>query len=134
MIPAMTIGQVARAAGVGVETIRFYERKKLISQPKRSTTGYRTYDQEIAQRVRFIRRAQELGFSLAEVRQLLELRLDPRRSCSEVKAEAGTKIETIDSKIGELRRMRKALHALAESCSGAGPTSACPILDAIDNT
>jgi MerR family copper efflux transcriptional regulator len=134
MIPAMTIGQVAKAAGVGVETIRFYERKRLIPQPKRSTTGYRTYDQQIAQRVRFIRRAQGLGFSLAEVQQLLELRLDPRRSCSEVKAEAETKIEAIDSKITELRRMRKALHALAGSCSGEGPTSACPILDAIDNT
>ena len=129
----MTIGQVAKAAGVGVETIRFYERKKLITQPRRSTTGYRTYDQQIAQRVRFIRRAQELGFSLAEVRQLLDLRLDPRRSCSEVKAEAATKIVAIDSKIAELRRMRKALHDLAESCSGEGPTSACPILDAIDN-
>ena len=134
MIAAMTIGQVAKAAGVGVETIRFYERKKLIPQPKRSTTGYRTYDQQIAQRVRFIRRAQELGFSLAEVRQLFELRLDPRRSCSEVKAEAETKIEAIDSKIAELRRMRKALHSLAGSCSGEGPTSACPILDGIDNT
>src|SRR5712691_5745325 len=77
----MTIGQVAKAAGVGVETIRFYERNKLIPQPKRSTTGYRAYDQQIAQRVRFIRRAQELGFSLAEVRQLLALRLDPRRGC-----------------------------------------------------
>ena len=130
----MTIGQVAKAAGVGVETIRFYERKKLIPQPKRSTTGYRAYDQQIAQRVRFIRRAQELGFSLAEVQQLLELRLDPRRSCSEVKAEAETKIESIDSKIAELRRMRKALRALAGSCSGEGPTSACPILDSIDNS
>jgi MerR family transcriptional regulator, copper efflux regulator len=130
----MTIGEVAKAAGVGVETIRFYERKKLIPQPKRSTTGYRTYDQQIAQRVRFIRRAQELGFSLAEVRQLLELRLDPRRSCSEVKAEAEMKLETIDSKIAELRRMRKSLQALARSCSGEGPTSACPILDAIDNS
>jgi len=130
----MTIGEVAKAAGVGVETVRFYERKRLLPQPRRPAAGRRHYDEEIARRIRFIRRAQELGFSLAEVRQLLELRLDPRRSCSEVKAEAETKIETIDSKIAELRRMRKALDALAGSCSGEGPTSACPILDGIDNT
>lgn len=128
----MTIGELANVAGVGVETIRFYERKKLITQPKRPLAGFRRYDEEAARRIRFIRQAQELGFTLAEIRQLLELRLDPRRSCADVKHEAETKIVDIDQKIAALRVMRKALVEVTESCSGEGPTSECPILDAIE--
>ncbi len=128
----MTIGQLARNAGVGVETIRFYERKKLINQPKRPAAGFRRYDDETERRIRFIRQAQELGFTLAEIRQLLELRLDPRRGCAEVKAEAETKIAGIDGKLASLRAMRKALVEITVSCSGEGPTSECPILDAIE--
>lgn len=127
----MTIGELAESAGVGVETIRFYERKKLIAQPRRPRSGFRRYDEETVRRIRFIRQAQELGFTLAEVKQLLELRLDPRRSCAEVKSEAQTKIADIDEKIESLRVMRSALMEITRSCSGEGPTSACPILDAI---
>src|SRR5712691_401055 len=129
----MTIGEVANAAGVGVETVRFYERKRLIAQPQRPTSGRRNYDEEAAKRIRFIRRAQELGFSLSEVKQLLDLRLDPRRDCSEVKAEAESKIAAIDARITSLRRIRKSLQSLASSCSGEGPTSTCPILEVIDS-
>ncbi len=129
----MTIGEVAVAAGVGVETVRFYERKRLISQPRRPASGRRDYSEEIARRIRFIRRAQDLGFSLVKVKQLLELRLDPRRSCSEVKAEAEAKIADVDSRILALRRMRESLVALTESCSGQGSTSSCPILEDIDS-
>lgn len=129
---AMTIGQLARATGVGVETVRFYERKRLIPRPKRPASGFRKYDEDTARRIRFIRQAQELGFSLAEIRQLLELRLDPRRSCADVKSEAEAKIEDIDEKIQSLRTVRAALVEITRSCSGEGPTSACPILDAID--
>jgi MerR family copper efflux transcriptional regulator len=128
----MTIGELAETAGVGVETIRFYERKRMIVQPKRPAAGYRRYDEETARRIRFIRQAQELGFTLAEIKQLLELRLDPRRSCADVKTEAETKIADIDEKIASLRVMRKALVEITHSCSGEGPTSECPILDAID--
>jgi Hg(II)-responsive transcriptional regulator len=128
----MTIGEVARAAGVGVETVRFYVRRNLIAQPKRPLSGYRTYDQQTAERIRFIRRAQELGFSLAEVKQLLELRRDPRRRCADVKSEAEAKISQIDAKVASLRRVRRALVDITKSCSGKGPISACPILDAID--
>lgn len=113
--------------------MRFYERKRLIPQPRRPASGRRDYTEEIARRIRFIRRAQDLGFSLVEVKQLLELRLDPRRSCSEVKAEAEAKIADIDSRIVTLRRMRKSLVALSESCSGQGSTSACPIIEGIDS-
>src|SRR5581483_6055757 len=133
MTDEMTIGELAETAGVGVETIRFYERKRLIPQPRRPSSGFRKYDQQIAWRIRFIRQAQELGFSLAEIKQLLELRLDPRRSCADVKAEAEAKIADIDGKIGSLRKMRRALVEITRSCSGEGPTSACPILDAIDD-
>jgi MerR family copper efflux transcriptional regulator len=129
----MTIGEVAKAAGVGVETVRFYERKNLLPTPRTPPSGFRQYGRQAAQRIRFIRRAQELGVSLAEVSQLLELRLDPRRSCAEVKSEAQLKIEEIDAKIVSLRRMRHALVGLTTSCSGEGSTSACPILETIDS-
>ena len=128
----MTIGELAKAARVGVETIRFYERKRLIARPKRPGTGFRKYDEEIARRIRFIRQAQELGFSLAQIRQLLELRVDPKRSCADVKSEAEAKITDIDEKIRTLQTMRDALVEITRSCSGVGPTSACPILDAIE--
>jgi MerR family mercuric resistance operon transcriptional regulator len=130
----MTIGELATRTGVGVETIRFYERKRLIAQPERPASGYRRYDDEAARRIRFIRQAQELGFTLAEIRQLLELRLDPRRSCADVKTEAERKIEDIDGKIASLRVMRNALVTITRSCSGEGPTSECPILDAIETS
>ena len=128
----MTISEVAEASGVGVETVRFYERKRLIEQPQRPPAGYRRYEEATARRIRFIRQAQALGFTLSEIRQLLELRLDPRRSCADVKSEAETKITDIDAKIASLEVMRKALVEITRSCSGEGPTSACPILDAIE--
>ena len=130
----MTIGELAKSTGVGVETIRFYERKRLIAQPERPASGYRRYDDEAARRIRFIRQAQELGFTLAEIRQLLELRLDPRRSCADVRAEAERKIESIDGKLTSLGVMRNALLEITRSCSGEGPTSECPILDAIEES
>lgn len=132
MADEMTIGELAKNAGVGVETVRFYERKRLIPQPRRPGSGFRKYDEQTARRIRFIRQAQELGFSLAEIKQLLELRLDPRRSCADVKSEAEAKIVDIDEKVASLREMRRALVEITQSCSGEGPMSACPILDAID--
>jgi MerR family copper efflux transcriptional regulator len=129
---SMTIGELAKTAGVGVETIRFYERKRLIAQPRRPANGYRIYDNELVRRVRFVRQAQKLGFSLAQIRQLLELKLNPRRACADVKAEAEAKIDEIDQKIASLRKMRYALLGITRSCSGEGPISQCPILDALD--
>lgn len=129
----MTIGELAREAGIGVETIRFYERKRLVAQPRRPASGFRAYDEQALKRVRFIRHAQQLGFTLAEIKQLLELRVDPRRSCADVKAEAKAKVEDIDRKIVSLRVMRAALVDITRSCPGDGPTSSCPILDAIEH-
>ena len=128
----MTIGQLAKDAGVNVETVRFYERNGLIAQPSRPRAGYRHYDPQTNRRIRFIREAQELGFSLAEIRQLLALRVDPMTSCAEVKKTADAKITSIDEKITALRTMRNALVDITNTCSGEGPTADCPILDALD--
>lgn len=128
----LTIGQVAKNAGVGIETVRFYERQGLISEPPRKESGYRQYPEDVVARLRFIHRAKELGFSLKEIKELLALRLDPATTCAEVKSRATAKIADIEAKIETLQRMKKALVKLTKSCSGRGPTSECPILDALE--
>ncbi len=129
----LTIGELAEAAGVGVETIRFYERRNLISQPARPQSGYRRYSEDVTARVQFIRHAQELGFTLAEIDDLLTLRVNPSTRCEDVRARAEAKIGDIDEKIERLSRMREALVTITVTCSGSGPTSECPILDALDS-
>ena len=129
---SLTIGQLAKAAGVGVETLRFYERKGLLPPPPRSRSGYRRYPADAVARVRFIRRAKELGFSLAEIRELLAMRVDPGRSCADVRAVARAKIADVEAKIADLTRMRAVLRRLARACPGEGPVSACPIVEALD--
>lgn len=128
----LTIGQVAKQAGVKVETVKFYERQGLIEQPPRPASGFRTYPLQTAARIRFIRRAQELVFSLREIGELLSLRFTPETSCAEVKARAEAKIADIERKREALRKMQEALQRLAETCKGAAPVSECPILEAMD--
>ena len=128
---ALTIGELARAAGVGVETIRFYERERLLDEPQRRASGYRQYAPDTVRRVRFIRRAKGLGFSLAQIAELLSLRVEPDTSCADVRALARRKIDEIEVKIIELQRMKDLLERLAKRCRGAGPTSECPILDVL---
>ena len=127
-----TIGKVAREAGVGIETVRFYERQGLIDEPPRSSSGYRQYPQAVVPRLRFIRRAKELGFTLNEIRELLALRLDPETTCADVKQRAEEKIADIEDKLRALRRMKRALVELTRSCRGRGPVDDCPILRALD--
>lgn len=129
----MTIGQLAKHAGVGVPTVRFYERKGLIPVPARRASGYRQYDREAERRIRFIRQAQELGFSLQEVSELLALRMDPVGSCADVRAKASQKISSIDAKLESLKRMRQTLVRLVDSCPGDAPLAQCPILEALDD-
>lgn len=129
----MTIGQVSRRAGVGIETVRFYEREGLLEQPTRKESGYRQYKDEAVARLRFIRRAKELGFSLKEIRELLALRIDPATTCAEVRKAAEAKIADVEEKIRALQRIKHALKKLTVACSGRGPVSECPILDAIDS-
>ncbi|MFQ5743810.1 MAG: MerR family transcriptional regulator [Acidobacteriota bacterium] len=128
----LTIGKVARLADVGVETVRFYERRGLIAEPPRRASGYRQYPQETIARIRFIRRAKELGFSLQEISELLALRLDPETTCREVRDRAEAKIADIEEKTRTLRRMQEALAKLTAACSGRGSVSECPILEALD--
>jgi len=127
-----TITKAARAAGVHVETIRYYERRGLIGRPP-SLGGYRTYPDETVRRLRFIKRAQRLGFSLREIRELLALRSGPLSTGAAVRRKAEAKVEDIDKKICELRAMRRALDALAKACPGTGPADRCPILRSLDD-
>ena len=129
----LTIGKAARDAGVGVETIRFYEREGLIEQPAKGA-GYRTYAPEVVARIRFIRQAQGIGFSLKETRELLALRANPNADCAEVRAQAEHKIAGVDEKIAELLRVRAALEAVVASCPGQGGLEGCTILEALEDT
>jgi MerR family mercuric resistance operon transcriptional regulator len=129
----MTIGKLAKRAGVGVETIRFYERKGLIPEPPRRSSGYREYDDDTVMRVRFIRHAKELGFTLKEIDGLLSLQLDPDKPCQDVNRRIETKISDIDEKIQMLKRMKDALQRLSVQCGGEGSVSECPILEALED-
>ncbi len=128
----LTIGKLARATGVGIETIRFYERSGLLPPPRRRESGYREYGEEDVRRLQFIRRAKSLGFSLREIKELLELRTSPETTCDDVRQRAEKKIATIEQKIAELQRVKQALQELAASCVGSGPQGECPILEALD--
>lgn len=129
----LTIGKVAKLAGVGIETIRFYERERIISEPPRSESGYRDYDPEIVTRLHFIKRAKELGFSLKEISELLALRVNPNQNCSGVKKRAEGKLAEIEIKIKDLKRMQKILTKVTEACEASKPISDCPILKSFDD-
>ena len=129
----MKIGEVADRGGVNLQTIRYYEREGLLPQPPRLPSGYRVYSEPTVRRLRFIKRAQELGFTLAEIRDLLSLRIDHDRDRSEVRAIAEAKVADIEEKIRTLSAMKEALVRLTEHCSGHGPASECPILESLDS-
>lgn len=128
----LTIGQVAHRSGVGIETVRFYEREGLLAKPERTASGYRNFDEEVIVRLKFIHRAKELGFTLNEIKELLSLRVDPDTSCEDVRARAEIKIVDIEDKIRTLQRMKKALVRLTQGCCEKGGGAECPILDALD--
>jgi MerR family copper efflux transcriptional regulator len=129
----MKTGEVAERGGVNLQSIRYYEREGLLPAPPRLASGYRLFTEETVRRVRFIKRAQELGFTLAEIRDIFRLRVDENRSSAEVRSLAEAKIADIDDKIRSLEAMKRALTHLTERCSGHGPASECPILEGIDS-
>jgi MerR family mercuric resistance operon transcriptional regulator len=131
-VKPLTIGEVARLSGVGIETVRFYEREGLLAKPLRTSSGYRKFDAEAVARLQFIRRAKELGFTLNEIKDLLHLRVDAHTTCSDMRTRAEAKIADIEGKIKSLRRMKKALERLMRECSQRGSESECPILDALE--
>ncbi len=124
----MKIGDVAAQAGIGIDAIRFYERKGLIQAPARRPSGYRNYSAEVVMNLRFIRRAKALGFSLKEIRELVSFERDERATAADVKAAAEGKLADIQDKIRALQRMRRALGKVIENCPGRGPTTGCSIL------
>src|ERR1700739_3431036 len=128
---SMTIGQVAKLSGVGVETILFYEREGLLNKPKRRQSGYRVFTAEVVGRIRFIKKAKQLGFSLREIRDLLYLRVDSRATAADLKKRVGGKIGEIDLRLNDLKRMRGALVKLSKACTGKGPNGDCPLLDVL---
>jgi MerR family mercuric resistance operon transcriptional regulator len=133
MPASLTIGEVAKAAEVAVETVRFYEREGLIAPPPRRRSGYRQYPPDTVRRLRFIRQAKDVGFTLKEIGDLLSMRVDAEMTCADVRGLARSKIADIDARIAALQHMRLALEKLARRCRGEGPTSQCPILDALDD-
>lgn len=122
----MTIGQVAEAAGVGVETIRFYHQRKLLPLPATKRGAFRVYQEEHAARIRFIKRAQELGFTLKEVQDLL--RLNDGTGHRQARALAQAKLAEVERKLKDLQRMRRALSALIHECEHTGAAGPCPII------
>lgn len=128
----LTIAKAAAEAGVSVETIRFYERRGLIQQPPKGE-GYRVYPAEMVARVRFIRQAQQIGFSLREVQELLSLRADPAADCADVRRRAAQKIEEVDRKIADLQRVRAALETVVSVCPGRGGLTDCTVMAALEH-
>jgi len=129
----MTIGQVAKLSGVGVETIRFYEREGLLNKPKRKESGYRLFEAEVVSRIKFIKRAKHLGFSLKEIRELLSLRVNSRASATEVKKRVESKIDQIDRRIYDLKKVRNALAQLSRSVRKS-PISELTLLEILEKS
>ncbi len=123
---SMTIGRVAVAADIHLETIRYYQRLGLVGEPPRPLGGIRRYDETTVARLRFIKRAQQLGFALDEVRQLLAL--EDGQSCRETRALAEKKLSIIDARLADLRRMQKLLKSLIAECDSGKRPRACPII------
>lgn len=124
-----TIGKLADQSGVGVETVRFYERKGLIKKPP-NKKGFREYHEDDAKRIRFIKRAQGLGFTLKEIKELLELNLNLHSTCGDIKQRADVKIKEVETKIVDLKKMKKSLSQLSAACGdGRQALVSCNILD-----
>jgi len=127
----LTIGKLAAAAGVGVETVRFYERKGLMERPGRPATGYRVYSMEAVTRLAFVREAQEVGFTLKEIRDLLALRANPATDCAAVRGRAAAKVAQLETRIARFERMRATLGDLLAECPGRGGLDQCSIVEAL---
>ncbi len=130
---AYTIGQVSKLSGVGIEAIRFYEREGVIPKPPRTESGYRLYPADILRRLHFIKRAQELGFSLREISQLIAIRVTAKSNCGEVKRRAEKKLDEIEQKIKDLKKMQVTLKKVTEACIASRPIEDCPILKSFDS-
>ena len=129
----MRIGEVAKVAGVSVETVRFYERKGLIEQPPKPVggTGFRSYPERTVEQIGFIRQSKEIGFSLRQARELLSLRINPDADCADVREHTAEKLEEVKRKIACLREIKKSLEVLINDCPGEGALGSCSIIAAL---
>ena len=127
----MKIGELAQRSGVGIDTVRYYERERLLPKPRRLASGYRVYDDTDLKRLRFVRRAKALGFTLPETRDLLALSDHRGDDMSSLKTVAAQKLADVQARLAELGRVREALETLIASCPGHGALMQCPILDAL---
>lgn len=128
----LTVGRVAKGAGINVETIRYYERRGLLSPNGYRDSGYRLYSEEAVQKIRFIKNAQELGFTLDEIKGLLRLRVGRKAHCSSVKVKAQAKLVDVQGKIARLAAIERALRKLIGTCVSQGTTDSCPILKSLE--
>ena len=129
----MTRGELAKVCDVNIETLRYYEKQKLIAPPPRSSGGYRIYSEADAIRVRFIKSARNLGFTLKEVMGLMKLRVDKKGNCNSVVLKAKKRRDEVDEKIKDLKSMRKILSQLIGQCEKSLPTNDCPILSSFES-
>ena len=130
---ALTIGQVASAADVNIQTVRYYERRGLFPTPRRTPAGYRQYAENAVARLRFIKHAQEMGFSLKEVQELLGLRVRHGAACDAVERKTRRKIQVVRQRIRDLQRMKRTLERLAAACAARRSTDDCPILEVLED-
>jgi Hg(II)-responsive transcriptional regulator len=128
----LTLGQLAKRADVNRETVRYYERRRLLQRPSRSIAGYRIFPDEAVKRMRFIRHAKMLGFSLEEIKELLALRVHSIDTCDRVRERTQIKIADTGRKIEALLRMKRVLSELVTACSRRRKTHECPILDSLE--
>ena len=128
----LTIGRVATRARVNIQTVRYYERRGLIPPPSRTPSGYRQFSDDAVARIRFIKRAQDLGFSLKEIAGLLALRVDHETACGAVEQKTRAKIALVQQKIRELEGMKAALERLVAACETREPTGDCPIIETLE--
>ena len=126
------IGRLAELSGVSIDTVRYYEREGLLPQPARRPSGYREYGHDDVERLRFVRRAKELGFSLTEIAELLSLTDDRHADMQGVKRKAEERLEQVEAKIKELRRVKRGLTELIAACPGHGELDRCPIVAALN--
>lgn len=132
MTEKMTIGSLAKRSGVNVQTVRYYERRRLLSPDSRRESGYRLYGDEALKKIRFIKNAQALGFTLVEISKLLQLRVSHRAHCRDVKSRALAKLKDVQAKIASLKALERTLLGLIRACQSRATTDQCPILKSLE--
>ena len=134
MSAGITIGKVAKEVGVNIQTVRYYERRRLLTPADRKPSGYRLYGDEALKRLRFIKNAQALGFTLREIGELLNLRVTSTARCGDVQRKAQAKLVQVGAKVHDLRALARALQGLIQTCKAGQPTDRCPILRSLEES